>query len=170
MRYLFISGLGFLLGFLVCYLLLRKEPIYIPGDPVPYEVIVEKPVPYEVIKPVFVDRWRIITQYDTIYKIDTVQVLGDYFTAKHYNDTLLDSEDAFIRVEETIYMNAIFDRRLFFQNKRAVTSPNFLAGGFMVSNRNVTTGLLLGREKGVYMLGAGYGPAPYVTAGYFRKF
>jgi hypothetical protein len=67
-------------------------------------------------------------------------------------------------------MNAIFNRQLYFQNKRAVVNPNFVAGGFMISNRNVTTGLLLGREKGVWFGGVGYGPAPYVSAGYFRKF
>ena len=169
MRYLFVTVLGFLLGFLVCYLLLRKDPIYIPGDPEPYEVIVEVPVPYEVVKPIYIDNEIIITQYDTITKIDTVFVLGDYFTAKHYDDILIDTDEAFLRLKETIYMNSIFDRQVFFQNKRAVTPVTFLAVGGSFGNQNATAGLILGKKQGVYSFGVGYGPKPFVQLGYYRK-
>ena len=164
------NGAGFSFGFL-SYLLLRKDPVYIPGDPVPYEVIVEVPAPDEVVKPVIVHDTILVTLYDTILikDIDTVFIVGDYFTAKHYNDTLLNSEDAFIRLEETIYMNAIFNRKLFFQNKRAVTPETFLAVGGSFGNQNATAGLILGKKQGVYSFGVGYGPKPFVQVGYYRK-
>jgi hypothetical protein len=66
-------------------------------------------------------------------------------------------------------MNAIFNRKLFFQNKRAVTPETFLAVGCSFGNQNATAGLILGKRQGVYSFGVGYGPKPFVQIGYYRK-
>ncbi len=80
MKYAIIYFSGVITGCLACYLWLIPAPKVVNAEPVVVEY--EKPVPYEVIKPVFVDKWHIVTRYDTIFKIDTVQVVEDYFTAK----------------------------------------------------------------------------------------
>jgi len=169
--------IAFAAGVLLGWLLFGKTE-YIPGDPEPYEVIVEVPVPYAVDKPIYVDSAIIITKYDTIWRkqIDTIYIIEDYFTSKHYHDTLLNTNEAFISLAETIYRNEIIHRQLFFQNKRAVTSPVFIAGGLSISNRSIATGFLFGQKKGVYHLQVGLispfneSAGPMFGAGYYRKF
>ena len=169
--------IAFAAGVLLGYVLFGKTE-YIPGDPVPYEVIVEVPTPYAVDKPIYINSEVIVTKYDTIRltEIDTIYIINDYFTAKHYHDTLLNDNEAFISLAETIYRNEIVARQLYFQNKRAVTSPVFIAGGLSVSNRSIATGFLFGQKKGVYHLQVGLispfnqSAGPMFGAGYYRKF
>ena len=52
----------------------------------------------------------IVEVHDTITEIDTVKVIGDYFTKKFYSDTL--NEDSLIAiVNDTVYKNSIISRQ-----------------------------------------------------------
>jgi hypothetical protein len=167
MKYVFVYFIGVITGFLLCYLLIKPEPVVIETEPIviKYEI----PVPYEVVKPVFVDKWHILTLYDTIDNstIDTVYIIQDYFTAKIYRDTLYDKPDAFIFLQETVYQGGIRDRSMTFQNHRP--PPEFLAVGGSLSTQSLSAGLILGKKQGVWYGGIGYGPKPFVQLGYFRK-
>ena len=160
----FIYLIGAISGFLGCYLLISPEPVLIEQEPIVIEY--EKPVPYEVVKPVYVDKWHILTQYDTITKVDTVYIIQDYFTAKNYADTLYDEKDAFIFLSETVYRNEIRDRKLLFQNKRP--DVNFWAVGGDLSTQSISAGVMRRQGQNVFKLNVGYQNKPYIGAGYYR--
>jgi hypothetical protein len=161
---LFVYFIGAVSGFLGCYLLLAPEPIVINPEPIVIEY--EKPVPYEVVKPVYVDKWQILTQYDTITKVDTVYIVQDYFTAKTYKDTLYDEKDAFIFLQETVYKNEIRDRSLLFTNRRP--DINFWAIGGDLSTQGVSAGVVRRQGQNVLKLNVGYQNKPFIGIGYYR--
>lgn len=115
----------FAIGLVIGFLLLRscgpvKEKLIsftdtIYGDSVPYVVIHEKPVPVRIVKR------DTIWLHDTILKIDTIEVLNDYFSAYFYSDTLKDDTSALIVLNEQITENKIEYRELIFQNRKVTT-------------------------------------------------
>ena len=160
----FIYLIGAISGFLGCYLLISPDPILIE----PEQIVIEydKPVPYEVVKPVFVDRWHIVTQYDTITKVDPIYIIQDYFTVRNYADTLYDEKDASIFLEETVYKNELMNRKLTFQNKRP--DINFWAIGGDISTQTVSAGVMRRQGQNVFKINAGYQNKPYIGIGYYR--
>jgi hypothetical protein len=164
----------FAAGVLTGYFLFGKTE-YIPGDPYPVEIEVPVPVPVQVDRPVYVNTETLVTKYDTIIltQIDTIEILDNFFTSKHYADTLLDSDDAFIFLEETVYQNEIIERNLTFQNRRSYSSPNFWALGCDITTSNFQMGGILRRGENVFRLSAGgiswrEQTKPYVGIGYYR--
>lgn len=115
----------FAIGLVIGFLLLRscgpiREKLItltetIKGDSVPYVVVKEKPVPYKVV------RWDSVTRVDTVFIIDTIEVLNDYYSAYFYSDTLKDDTSALIVLNEQITENKIEYRELIFQNRKVTT-------------------------------------------------
>jgi|GEM_PF-1498494 len=85
--------------------------VIIPGDSVPYEVL--RPVPVPVFRDTGSTRWR-------DRPIDTLAIIGEYFTTNIYNDTLKDDTSALVVVIDTVRENTLRERMLLFQNRRAV--------------------------------------------------
>lgn len=81
-----------------------------PGD----TIVLEKEIP--VPEPVYVK-----LPPDTILqylKIDTAEILSDYYKKRFYQDTLKNDTDAFIRHDFSVFRNRLTNSKLFFQNKR----------------------------------------------------
>ena len=81
----------------------------IPGDSIPYELITEKPVP------VYIDTGSSQFWY---LPVDTAAILKDYFAKAIYMDTLMNDTSAFIAIMDTVYMNRLQSRKLYFANRR----------------------------------------------------
>jgi hypothetical protein len=84
----------------------------IPGDSIPYEVMLPKP--YPVYKDTGSTKWK--------YKdVDTCAILKDYFAEYYYSDTLKDDTSAFVQVNDIVTTNRLQNRKLIFQNRRPTT-------------------------------------------------
>lgn len=82
----------------------------IPGDSIPYEVLLPKPFP--VYKDTGSTKWK--------YKdVDTCAILKDYFAEYYYQDTLKDDTSALVIVNDMVTENRLQNRKLIFQNRRA---------------------------------------------------
>ena len=163
---IFIYLVGVISGFLLCYLFLAPEPIVVTPDPIVIEY--DKPVPYEVEVPILhlKEVPVLVTKYDTITKVDTVYIIQDYYTAKHYADTLYDKKDAFIFLQETTYKNEIINRKLTFHNLRP--DINFWAVGGDLSTQSISAGVMRRQGQNVFKLNVGYQNKPYIGVGYYR--
>jgi len=75
---------------------------------------VDRPVPYKVYIPGETDT---IFQY---YDVDTLAILADYFAIRHYRDTLIDNESAFLYLHQTVHANMLWDFYYEFRNRRPV--------------------------------------------------
>jgi hypothetical protein len=73
-------------------------------DTISNSVKVYIPKPYEVIKEVII--------HDTI--IDTLEIIGDYFSKKVYSDTII-GDSILINITDTIFKNSIHSRELTYQ-------------------------------------------------------
>lgn len=79
----------------------------IPGDSVPYEVLLPKPYP------VFKDTGS------TKYKdVDTCAILRDYYAQYYYSDTMKNDTSALVIVNDMVTENKLQSRKLIFQNRR----------------------------------------------------
>lgn len=82
----------------------------IPGDSIPYEVLLPKP--YPVYKDTGSTKWK--------YKdVDTCAILRDYYAQYFYHDTLKDDTSALVIVNDVVTENRLQARKLIFQNRRA---------------------------------------------------
>ena len=169
---LFITAIGFLIGFMVCYKMLRKEPIITHTEPV---IIIDTlPVPYNIYVPTYIQLpgttdTLIVTMFDTIKvtEIDTVHVINDYYTARQYKDTLYNERDALIYLEETAYKNQIRDRNLTFTNYEV--NRNYWALGGEIGLREISAGVLHKRNKNIYKFSINkYDPGINFTFGYYK--
>lgn len=127
----------------------------IPGDSVPYviELWKEKPVPvYEHLT-------------DTIWKtqpIDTLAILQQYFTSRHYDNVLKDDSSAFIRLLAHVYRNELYFDSLYFQNRRATIINTYTAikyqrgifAGVNASNLCLAPSLYYSDKQ--WLIGVGY--------------
>lgn len=81
----------------------------IPGDSVPYEVLLPKP--YPIYKDTGTTKWQ--------YKdVDTCAILRDYYAQYYYNDTLKNDTSALVIVNDVVTENRLQARKLIFQNRR----------------------------------------------------
>ena len=117
----------------------RIETFYdtIPGDSIPYPVMVK--VPY----PVYID-----SIVEIPADVDTLSILKDYFSTKYYRDTITDDTSMFVIIIDTIGQNRIIGRGALFQNLRekAIITTNiykdtdtknkFLIGGYAGFNKD----------------------------------
>lgn len=117
---------------------------------------------------------EVILPSDTFFKyheVDTPYILRDYFSKIFMDDTLKNDSSAFLRIQDTIYMNRLKYRKLIFKNNRpteikyetTIINPpkNILyiggALGFCENNFNVSAGLFLKTKKD-YLYGIYYSP------------
>lgn len=93
------------------------------------------PVPYLVIE----------TVIDTVLiDVDTAAILHDYFAMRIYNDTLVDDDDLYFSISDTVHRNRLLGRSFEYQNRRPVgfdvsvdiPSPkrNFYIGGMIMGS------------------------------------
>jgi hypothetical protein len=82
----------------------------IPGDSVPYEVLLKKP--YPVYRDTGSTKWK----YE---KVDTCQILQNYYAENYYQDTLKNDTSALIVLNDMVTENQLQARKLTFQNRRA---------------------------------------------------
>lgn len=82
----------------------------IPGDSVPYTVLLKKP--YPVYRDTGSTKWK-------FEKVDTSQILKDYFATNYYQDTLKNDTSALIVLNDVVTENQLMQRKLTFQNRRA---------------------------------------------------
>ena len=65
--------------------------------------------------PIYVPQWKDRIEYDfqtdTLYQIDTVEVIGDYYASYYYEDTI-SNDSVTIRIKDTITQNKIKNRTL----------------------------------------------------------
>jgi len=81
----------------------------IPGDSIPYEVLLPKP--YPIYKDTGSTKWK--------YKdVDTCAILADYYAEYYYQDTLKDDTSALVIVNDVVTENRLQSRKLTFQNRR----------------------------------------------------
>lgn len=81
----------------------------IPGDSIPYEVLLPKP--YPIFKDTGSTKWK--------YKdVDTCAILADYYAEYYYQDTLKDDTSALVIVNDVVTENRLQSRKLTFQNRR----------------------------------------------------
>lgn len=117
--YLVIIGLIVFLSFRECTRPGPKQPdsdtttitTIIPGDSIPYKVVIEKKVPV----PVYIET------NDTFWRdrdVDTAAILADYFSKVYYSDTLMDDTSAFIALQSHVTENRLHYDELLFQNRR----------------------------------------------------
>ena len=123
----------------------EKDPCYdnpetiilhdtIPGDSIPFEVLVPAPYPVEIISPP-----------ETLWKtmvIDTMAILSDYFSKRIYNDTLKNDSSALVAVLDTVYMNQLWSRNLIFQNRRATAINTYITNYPRKSGYNIGAGII----------------------------
>jgi len=168
---LFITAIGFLIGFFVCYKMLRKEPTVITTEILITDTL---PVPFNVYVPTYIQLpgttdTVIVTMFDSIKvtEIDTVYIIKDYYTARQYKDTLYNERDALIYLEETAYQNQIRDRSLLFINHSI--SRNFWAVGGEIGLREISAGVLHKRNQNIYKFSINkYQPGINFTFGYYK--
>lgn len=82
----------------------------IPGDSIPYEVLLKKP--YPVYRDTGSTKWM----YE---KVDTCQILRDHYAENYYQDTLKNDTSALIVLNDMVTQNHLQQRKLTFQNRRA---------------------------------------------------
>jgi hypothetical protein len=83
----------------------------IPGDSIPYPVIIPTRTPVYVYRDTGSTLWR-------NRPIDTMAILKDYYSKYTYDDTLMNDTSAFIRLQSHTTENKLHYDNLFFQNKR----------------------------------------------------
>jgi hypothetical protein len=84
----------------------------IPGDSIPYPVVIPTRTPVYVYKDTGSFQWRNLP-------VDTMAILADYFTKYGYDDTLMNDTSALIRLKSHTFKNKLFYDQLLFQNRRA---------------------------------------------------
>jgi hypothetical protein len=84
----------------------------VPGDSIPYPVVIPTRTPVHVYHDTGSTRWRNLP-------IDTMAILKDYYSIYFYDDTLMNDTSAFIRLQSHTIENKLHYGNLFFQNKRA---------------------------------------------------
>jgi len=117
----FIYGLivGLLAGIVASLVITKPKPtketivktVIVKGDSIAYEVA--HYVPKYITKV-----YRLTDTIKLLTKIDTANILKDYFTKYFYCDTVNDSTILAI-IKDTVSMNKITYRNVWFQNKRA---------------------------------------------------
>lgn len=126
----------------------------------------DKPVPVEIVK------WK-ASPPDTVYKpLDLtkadsakiaqtyMQLYSDYAEKKIYNDVLKDDSLAFIRLEEIVQYNSIFNRKLFYEHRTPtvqitntkIDRTTSIIGGIGINNGvRIEAGLVTGKNS-VYIV------------------
>lgn len=84
----------------------------IPGDSIPYPVVIPTRTPVHIYHDTGSTRWRNLP-------IDTMAILKDYYSIYFYDDTLMNDTSAFIRLQSHTIENKLHYGNLYFQNKRA---------------------------------------------------
>jgi len=127
----------------------------------------------------------IVEVHDTITEIDTVKVIGDYFTKKFYSDTL--NEDSLIAiVNDTVYKNSIISRQFKYEliyptvtitKDSSVLKNEFFWGLDMAGTKNqlnlIGAGIMLKTKRdNVYGLGLGINQdiQPILSLKFYKKF
>lgn len=87
----------------------------IPGDSIPYPVVLKVKDPVPVYRDTGSIQWR-------DRPVDTAAILAEYFTINHYDDILMDDTSALIRLKTHVAENKLHYDSLFFQNRR----PTFI--------------------------------------------
>lgn len=104
---------------LLFWVVTRKDEIITTS--VPIVTIQYDSIPYEVIKKISYP----VNIIDTVYiplDVDTMAILADYFKIRIYNDTLINTADLRVIVQDSVHQNKLFGRRhTLYQNFRIDT-------------------------------------------------
>lgn len=84
----------------------------VPGDSIPYPVVIPTRTPVHVYHDTGSTRWRNLP-------IDTMAILKDYYSTRGYYDTLMNDTSGFIALQSHVTENRLFYDNLLFQNRRA---------------------------------------------------
>lgn len=146
------------------------KTITVPGDSVPYPVVVKVPVPIDS------------TIVDTVFcngPIDTAEIIKHYFSKYHYQDTIKSGSVTAILNEE-VSQNKITSRQLWIQNLRPISVTNTISSqenrfyaGLVISEFDNKVGLgpsiIYSRKRDAFSFNLDI-LHPGITAGYYIKF
>jgi hypothetical protein len=116
----------------------------IPGDSIPYEVLLKKP--YPVYRDTGSTKWK----YE---KVDTCQILKNYYAENFYQDTLKDDTSALIVVNDIVTENQLQERKLTFQNRRATVINTTITNIGEIPRNKFFVGLAIGRSLNNFAVG-----------------
>lgn len=142
-----------LVTILIIIILLQRSCKTVPSNSP--ETITKIEWKYDTIKkevPVYVPQWKTKTKYeiDTFVKIDTVKVLGDYYTKYFYSDTLADDSLNLV-VNDTLFENKIYSREI---DYRLIYPTKIITKEIYPQTRDFYIGgELVGNQQGVYYVG-----------------
>lgn len=151
-----IKPIWLLVILLVIIILLQRSCKSAPPASQP-EVITKIETKYDTIVdsfPVYIPKWKtkVIYKIDTLEKVDTALVLGDYFSKYYYSDTL-QKDSLTLIINDTINQNKIFSREVNYKLKYpTVTITKEI---YPKKRQLYLGGNLVGNKEGIYYLGPG---------------
>jgi hypothetical protein len=114
----------------------------LPGDSVPYSVIIHKPKPYAVY------------YHDTILSVvDTLAILQDYYAVRSYSDTVSNDSTIKVIINDIITENSIKNREVLFQSLRGNIIQTITINNTPNLKNKLYVGCSLGGKADTYCLG-----------------